>query len=114
MDVHVGRQRYSHQPHHPHNTTHTGRGLVHAYWAPNAYAFYCLADLALSSAGRRLRLLPPRAPGTASWASGLVQVVQPEALPEVTPLVTAVLTLGSMGPALWRLWKQQPAGAANG
>lgn len=90
MSCRFNRQEYSPtnpQTNHTNNSTKQhktpGRGLVHAYWAPNAYSFYCLADLALGFVGRRLRLLPPRVGGKASWASGLVQVVQPEALPEV-------------------------------
>lgn len=92
----------------------TGRGLVHAYWAPNVYAFYCLTDLLLGAFGRRLHYLPPRPAGKANWASGLVQVVEPEVLPSFTPLMTAVLTLGSMAPALWRLWTPAAKGGQQG
>lgn len=87
---------------------------MHAYWAPNVYAFYCLTDLALGALGRRLAVLPSRAPGKASWASGLVQVVKPEVLPSITPLMTALLTLGSMAPALWRLWTPAAKGGQDG
>jgi alpha-1,3-glucosyltransferase len=78
------------------------RGLCHAYWAPNAWAVYNLADKALAVAWRRLGWTV--AGGPASMTAGLVQDIQHAVLPSVPPLATALLTLAAMLPALGKLW----------
>jgi alpha-1,3-glucosyltransferase len=86
-----------------------GRGIVHAYWAPNMWALYCLEDLGLAALSRRLHLpfLDRSRPSSApTWTSGLVQVIEPEVLPPVSPLLAAVLTILSMVPALVLVWKR--------
>ncbi|GAB5036292.1 dolichyl pyrophosphate glc1man9 c2 alpha-glucosyltransferase [Nannochloropsis oceanica] len=86
-----------------------GRGLTHAYWAPNVWALYCCKDLALASLSRRLNLPlhdPARPPSLPSWTSGLVQVIEPEILFRVSPSMTACLVLVSICPALWQLWRK--------
>jgi len=86
-----------------------GRGLTHAYWAPNVWALYCCKDLALASLSRRLNLPfhdPARSPSLPSWTSGLVQVIEPEVLFRVSPLMTACFVVVSICPALLQLWRR--------
>eukprot|EP00013_Stygamoeba_regulata_P016748 CAMPEP_0177688270 /NCGR_PEP_ID=MMETSP0447-20121125/34569_1 /TAXON_ID=0 /ORGANISM="Stygamoeba regulata, Strain BSH-02190019" /LENGTH=582 /DNA_ID=CAMNT_0019198561 /DNA_START=57 /DNA_END=1803 /DNA_ORIENTATION=+ len=73
-----------------------GRGLLHAYWAPNLWALYASADFALA------RLLSEPRPAS---ASGLVGVLEPFAvLPVPSPGLCALLTLLCMLPAAgWRV-----------
>ncbi|XP_045204959.2 probable dolichyl pyrophosphate Glc1Man9GlcNAc2 alpha-1,3-glucosyltransferase [Mercenaria mercenaria] len=79
------------------------RGLCHAYWAPNFWAIYNIADKALAVAGTRLGLLGTENQ-TASMTGGLVQEFQHTVLPSISPLVTLVLSALSMMPALYLLW----------
>jgi alpha-1,3-glucosyltransferase len=75
------------------------RGLVHAYWAPNAYALYSAADLVLA------RALGRRAGG--ALTSGLVELgaQRMQVLPDVSPLHCSLLTLLAMLPVMLRLWR---------
>eukprot|EP00092_Neocalanus_flemingeri_P029638 GFUD01032184.1.p1 GENE.GFUD01032184.1~~GFUD01032184.1.p1 ORF type:complete len:500 (-),score=127.36 GFUD01032184.1:48-1547(-) len=79
------------------------RGLCHAYWAPNFWAVYNMADKVLVVAGKYLGLLDPPS-GVASMTGGLVQDISHTVLPNISPLATAVITLLSMLPALVKLW----------
>lgn len=79
------------------------RGLCHAYWAPNFWTVYNVADKVLDVGGRRFGLISGG--GTvASMTGGLVQDIQHSVLPSIPPLATVVLTLLSMGPVLTKLW----------
>ena len=78
------------------------RGLCHAYWAPNCWAVYNMADKLLVVAGTKLGLLDSSA--VASMTGGLVQDITHTVLPNISPLATAVITLMSMVPALVKLW----------
>jgi len=79
------------------------RGLCHAYWAPNFWAVYNMADKVLVVAGKHLGLVDPPSV-VASMTGGLVQDISHTILPSVSPLATAVITLLSMLPALVKLW----------
>ena len=72
-----------------------GRGLTHAYWAPNAWALYTFADkLAAAALGRR---------GAAAAASGgLVGEAPLSVLPSVGPAHCALLVLALLAPVLRR------------
>lgn len=73
------------------------RGLCHAYWAPNAWALYAVADKALSA------LLGKRG-AAASMTGGLVGAAEFAVLPQVGSAATALWTLAAMSPCLLRTW----------
>ncbi|XP_015595086.1 probable dolichyl pyrophosphate Glc1Man9GlcNAc2 alpha-1,3-glucosyltransferase [Cephus cinctus] len=83
------------------------RGLVHAYWAANAWALYTGADKFLSVLWKQLGWL--QATRTASMTGGLVQEDIFTVLPTPTPIVTFVVTFASMIPALWSLFTKNEA-----
>ncbi|PSS11865.1 Dolichyl pyrophosphate Glc1Man9GlcNAc2 alpha-1,3-glucosyltransferase [Actinidia chinensis var. chinensis] len=81
-----------------------GRGLCHAYWAPNFWVFYILLDkgLAFMLAKLGFNIQAP----TASFTGGLVGDTSPFAvLPRVTPLITFVLVLIALFPCLIKAWR---------
>jgi alpha-1,3-glucosyltransferase len=69
-----------------------GRGLTHAYWAPNVWALYMFADRVLSY------LLGRGSPGA---TQGLVEVVPTAVLPQITPFICLVLVASAYAPLLW-------------
>ena len=81
------------------------RGLVHAYWAPNAWALYIGVDKIVSAALKQLGLL--NGTKSAVMTGGLVQEQSFMTLPTPTPLVTFLLTLISMSPALYCLFSRR-------
>uniref|UniRef100_A0A671KI93 Alpha-1,3-glucosyltransferase n=2 Tax=Sinocyclocheilus anshuiensis TaxID=1608454 RepID=A0A671KI93_9TELE len=86
------------------------RGLCHAYWAPNIWALYNIADKAFSILGVKFKLLDINKLPKASMTGGLVQELQHSVLPSVSPLATLVCTLLSILPALFKIW-HRPNGA---
>lgn len=73
-----------------------GRGLVHAYWAPNIWALYYGADKFLSFFIRRvmkIHLLDSNGNQLANSASGLVGDFALHVLPRVTPGFCGVLLI---------------------
>ncbi|KAK9749121.1 hypothetical protein RND81_02G103700 [Saponaria officinalis] len=90
-----------------------GRGLCHAYWAPNFWVFYIMLDKLLAFLLRRAGFtveLP-----AASFTGGLVGDSSPFAvLPQITPLVTFVMVLLAMSPCLLKAWRNpQPSKIAR-
>ncbi|XP_068120906.1 dolichyl pyrophosphate Glc1Man9GlcNAc2 alpha-1,3-glucosyltransferase [Hyperolius riggenbachi] len=85
------------------------RGLCHAYWAPNFWALYNVADKALSIIGVKMKLLDAYAIQTGSMTGGMVQEFQHNVLPSVTPLATLVCTLLSILPSVHCLWVRPQA-----
>lgn len=69
------------------------RGLLHAYWAPNAYALYAITDKALGIMARG-------STSNASLTGGLVGSAPMAVLPTPTSLATLLITLAAMTPAL--------------
>ncbi|KAH0766128.1 hypothetical protein KY285_001999 [Solanum tuberosum] len=81
-----------------------GRGLCHAYWAPNFWVFYIILDkvLAFSLVKMGFSVQTP----TASFTGGLVGDSSPFAvLPRVTPMVTFSIVLLAIAPCLIKAWK---------
>lgn len=93
-----------------------GRGLVHAYWAPNVWALYCAADKLLAAAIHRLNhpalnaLLHNR-DSSAGWnsASGLVGDFAFAVLPSVSPSVCLLILLLTLLPAMYVVYKRPTA-----
>ncbi|XP_049387968.1 probable dolichyl pyrophosphate Glc1Man9GlcNAc2 alpha-1,3-glucosyltransferase [Solanum stenotomum] len=81
-----------------------GRGLCHAYWAPNFWVFYIILDkvLAFSLVKMGFSVQTP----TASFTGGLVGDSSPFAiLPRVTPMATFSIVLLAIAPCLIKAWK---------
>lgn len=76
------------------------RGLCHAYWAPNAWALYSLADRALVFVFQKVLRVPASWLGenadVASLTRGLVGDTKFAVLPNVPPLATMIITLLAM------------------
>ncbi|KAJ3680636.1 hypothetical protein LUZ60_016914 [Juncus effusus] len=81
-----------------------GRGLCHAYWAPNIWVFYIILDkiLALVLSKLGFHFEGPKA----SFTGGLVGNSSPfSVLPQVSPIVTFGLVLLAMSPCLYKTYK---------
>ncbi|CAF1199854.1 unnamed protein product [Rotaria sordida] len=81
------------------------RGLCHAYWAPNVWAMYNVLDKALAIIGRYTHLFQVRSISV-SMTSGLVQDIEHQVLPSITPAMTFILTIIFMIPSLFRLFRR--------
>ncbi|XP_060830328.1 probable dolichyl pyrophosphate Glc1Man9GlcNAc2 alpha-1,3-glucosyltransferase isoform X3 [Bombus pascuorum] len=77
------------------------RGLVHAYWAANAWALYIGIDKIASLILKQLGWL--KVTRSAVMTGGLVQEQSFLVLPTPTPIVTFLLTIFTMMPALYCL-----------
>jgi alpha-1,3-glucosyltransferase len=69
------------------------RGLCHAYWAPNVWALYSFADRLLFKV--MTVLLKYKMPDHAHLTRGLVGDTSFAVLPNITPLMALMLTVGS-------------------
>jgi len=83
-----------------------GRGLCHAYWAPNFWALYNLADKALAFALRLVGFEIVAEP--ASMSGGLVREFRHSVLMPIAPPTTFLLVAAAMAPALVNLWRRYP------
>ncbi|KAK9094927.1 hypothetical protein Scep_026396 [Stephania cephalantha] len=82
-----------------------GRGLCHAYWAPNFWVFYIILDKVLAVLLTKLGFSIPAS--SASFTGGLVGESSSFAvLPKITPLVTFLLVLFAMSPCLIKIWRE--------
>eukprot|EP00850_Spirogloea_muscicola_P021320 SM000244S08555 [mRNA] locus=s244:117083:119975:- [translate_table: standard] len=90
-----------------------GRGLCHAYWAPNVWAIYNVLDKALACFMSILRRhgvltgleLPLR---SGALTGGLVGDMTPYAiLPSIKPGISMALVLLAMIPCLHKIWTKQ-------
>ncbi|CAB4299765.1 unnamed protein product [Prunus armeniaca] len=81
-----------------------GRGLCHAYWAPNFWVFYIILDKVLAFLLGRLGF-NIQAPA-ASFTGGIVGDLSPFAvLPQITPVTTFILVLLALSPCLIKAWR---------
>ncbi|XP_015867729.3 probable dolichyl pyrophosphate Glc1Man9GlcNAc2 alpha-1,3-glucosyltransferase [Ziziphus jujuba] len=86
-----------------------GRGLCHAYWAPNFWVFYILLDKGLAFLLRNLGF-NIRAPA-ASFTGGLVGDSSPfSVLPQITPITTFIMVLLALSPCLIKACKDPRPG----
>lgn len=76
-----------------------GRGLTHAYWAPNFWALYNGVDKVLS-------ILLSRKAENAAMTGGLVKQYQHAVLPSVPLFSPTIISFLSMVPILIQLWKK--------
>lgn len=82
-----------------------GRGLLHAYWAPNVWALYYTCDRVYASFSRFTSLLP--FPSFSSGAaSGIVGEFPPMVLPPISSAVSICAVLASLTPALYALCRR--------
>lgn len=94
------------------------RGLIHAYWAPNAWALWTFADRVLVKLLPRvpaLRALLPSSflarfdaasgTGFASASRGLVENISFGVLPDISPSTCFLLTLTCMSSYMVKLWQ---------
>ncbi|XP_030836688.1 probable dolichyl pyrophosphate Glc1Man9GlcNAc2 alpha-1,3-glucosyltransferase [Strongylocentrotus purpuratus] len=82
------------------------RGLCHAYWAPNFWALYNVADKALTVVGVKTGVVSGDVlKHKASMTAGLVQEFEHTVLPSVPPIATFALTGLTMLPSLLHLWR---------
>lgn len=77
------------------------RGLFHSYWAPNIWALYSTLDKLLEVIFRFCGLNPPHTTITL----GLTENATYSVLPNISPIVTFVLTGVFAAPCLVKLWK---------
>ncbi|CAE7707803.1 ALG8 [Symbiodinium microadriaticum] len=84
-----------------------GRGLTHAYWAPNCWALYNTFDRVLAKV--------MGAAGASSSTAGFAEVYESAVLWTVPPRATFILTLLAYCPLLMNIWHcAGPAGAGRG
>ncbi|KAI5066183.1 hypothetical protein GOP47_0018807 [Adiantum capillus-veneris] len=82
-----------------------GRGLCHAYWAPNFWALYNVLDKMLFYVLRKLGVHVMKE--KAVMTGGLVGDLKVHAiLPQITPGISMLLVLLAMFPCLVKLWKK--------
>ncbi|PWZ01402.1 hypothetical protein BCV70DRAFT_198832 [Testicularia cyperi] len=94
------------------------RGLIHAYWAPNAWALWTFGDRVLVKALQKLPILRHHLPssflirydtlaagGFASASRGLVENISFGVLPDIRPSTCFVLTLTCCLVYMLRLWQ---------
>jgi alpha-1,3-glucosyltransferase len=80
------------------------RGLTHAYWAPNFWALYNFADKIAIKIGSYFGLSMSSVAREAALTAGIVGDDEHSMLPSITPLLTIMLTVLSMLPALIKVW----------
>jgi len=83
-----------------------GRGLTHAYWAPNIWALYAFVD-------RSFGKLVGHGSSAVGSTSGLAEVVPMLILPNVSPKTTLVVAGFLYLPLLCLVWKMCCAGRSS-
>ncbi|CAL8074176.1 unnamed protein product [Calicophoron daubneyi] len=86
-----------------------GRGLSHAYWAPNYWALYNSAEKLLSASNNFFHFWPEVNSSKASMTGGLVREFTFEILPNIRPHHTMCISLLFMLPNLVRCARKSAA-----
>jgi alpha-1,3-glucosyltransferase len=81
-----------------------GRGLVHAYWAPNAWAIYLTLDRFIS---KFVSISTNHEVGLGSPTTGIVGEISTLALPNITPRVCFLMTIAAYLPVLFLIWNDR-------
>ena len=76
-----------------------GRGLTHAYWAPNIWALYNFTDLLLSFVFK--------GKSNSEYTKGMVGVYNHEVLPNITPGISLVCAVGASLAVGYIIWKHK-------
>jgi len=90
-----------------------GRGLIHAYWAPNVWALYMALDKALYALNRRIGFAHITDMEGNSSTSGLVGDFAFHFLPKITPAVSLLLVVVFISPALVLLLLRKSQGGTS-
>ena len=80
------------------------RGLVHSYWAPNVWALYTATDYLLYLVLSSQKLIP-KASVTPAYLSGLVGDHAFMLLPRISPLISLLLVLSTLLPAVTTIYR---------
>eukprot|EP01117_Protostelium_nocturnum_P018655 TRINITY_DN7841_c0_g1_i1.p1 TRINITY_DN7841_c0_g1~~TRINITY_DN7841_c0_g1_i1.p1 ORF type:complete len:501 (-),score=146.60 TRINITY_DN7841_c0_g1_i1:197-1699(-) len=83
-----------------------GRGLCHAYWAPNFWALYNASDRFLAFFLRKFVGFQVETVGKASSTGGLVGEIDHLVLPSITPKISLLLVFLSIIPILYKLFRK--------
>ena len=81
------------------------RGLLHAYWAPNFWALYALADKCIATVRAHVSSDGMPSGQTATLTGGLVGEASFSVLPNISSITTMVLVVLGMFPCTWSLWR---------
>lgn len=85
-----------------------GRGLLHAYWAPNFWALYATADRALILVAKKLFKFQLTDEAKSSTVGLIGDDVSFYILPRIGAMHTALITVLMMVPVLVSLWRKRP------
>ena len=82
-----------------------GRGLCHAYWAPNVWSWYVTGDRVARRAIKVLKIpmFQNISDTSSGMTGGLVQITSMSVLPNIQPVVTFALTFLFIVPVLWKV-----------
>ena len=86
------------------------RGLTHAYWAPNFWAIYSFLDRLLATIMKKIY---PEFQFSGGSTSGLVQESVFAILPDISIMVTIIITLFVWAPILIKLWNHPKGNFTN-
>eukprot|EP01060_Flectonema_neradi_P038208 TRINITY_DN795_c0_g2_i1.p1 TRINITY_DN795_c0_g2~~TRINITY_DN795_c0_g2_i1.p1 ORF type:complete len:508 (+),score=37.11 TRINITY_DN795_c0_g2_i1:33-1526(+) len=87
-----------------------GRGLCHAYWAPNSYALYSAGDLVLQKV---LKIDASTSVGTRGLVDGYDGGDTHAVLPSITPRLSTQITLLFVSILIVMYWSRPPGGRSS-
>ena len=81
-----------------------GRGLVHAYWAPNIWSLYLTFDRLIS---KLIGVSANLQDGSGSPTAGIVGEISTLVLPNISPRICFIMTVVAYLPVLFLIWKDR-------